>query len=328
MRLLNPLVCLFLVTVSSSHAAEQIVRFGTGGSDGSYFPVGSVIASGINESSARCCPDSQLLVLPQRSNGSVSNILDLADDLLEIGFAQADVVSLAYQGTGEFAGTELKGKLRTIGTLFQESVHFVASADSNINGVADLNGKRVSVDELGSGTQLDAELILSAGGVSPDGLKLVYLKPTDSIERMRRGLLDAIFIVSAYPVAGVQQLVEDGVGRVVSIGDELVKSLSDEHLYFSAQSIPPDVYSNSEKISTLSVSAQMIVRSDLSDNMVYDLTRNLWSESTLNALVAAHPRGREINADNALQGVVIPLHPGALRYYEEHNYDVSGVPRG
>lgn len=66
MRLLNPLVCLFILTVSSSHAAEQIVRFGTGGSDGSYFPVGSVIASGINESSARCCPDSQLLVLPQR----------------------------------------------------------------------------------------------------------------------------------------------------------------------------------------------------------------------------------------------------------------------
>lgn len=321
------MICALVLLAGTPLGAEQIVRFGTGGSDGSYFPVGSIIAREVNQRSAACCDDDPLLVLPQRSNGSVSNIKDLANDLLEIGLAQADVVSLAYQGIGQFEGDELKNTLRTIGTLFQESVHLVVAADSNINSVADLEGKRVSVDELGSGTQFDAELILAASGISTDRLKPVYLKPTDSIERMRRGQLDAIFIVSAYPVAGVQELVDDGVGRVVALGDDLVNRLADEHLYFSAQSIPSGIYSNSEEINTLSVSAQMIVRSDMLDDAVYEITSTLWSNSTLDALAVGYPRGRKIKADSALQGVGIPLHPGAMRYYSEHNYDVSEVPQ-
>lgn len=324
---LRGLFCLLLLAVLSPVGAEQVVRFGTGGSDGSYFPVGSIIAKEINIHSAHCCADDPLLVLPQRSNGSVSNIKDLSENLLEVGLAQADVVSLANQGIGLFEGNNLKSTLRTIGTLLQESVHLVVSVDSGIESVADLNGKRVSVDELGSGTQFDADLILKASDMPLKDVKLVYLKPTDSIERLRRGQLDAFFGVSAYPVSGVQQLVDDGVGRVVSLGDDLVDRLAREHLYFSAQSIPPNIYSNTEAINTVSVSAQMIVRSDVSDDAVYEITSMLWSDATLDALAEGHPRGVDILAERALQGVVVPIHPGALRYYEERGYDLSGLPR-
>jgi len=327
MHLCYYILCLILMTSSAQLYAEQLIRFGTGGSAGSYFPVGSAIAKEINQRSVACCSDNPLLVIPQRSNGSVSNIRDLGDNLLEIALAQADVVSLAYQGMGQFEGVELKSVLRTIGTLYQESVHLVVAVDSNINSIADLTGKRVAVDELGSGTQFDAELILAASGMSSADVKPIYLKPADSIKRMRSGLVDAIFIVSAYPVVAVQKLIEDGVGQVVSLGNDLISDLANEHLYFSAQSIPPDIYAGDEEINTLSVSAQMIVRADLPTAAAYEITSTLWSDTTLRALLNSHPRGSDLVAGNALQGVGIPLHPGALRYYKEQNYDLSGVPR-
>lgn len=317
---------LLLMTFGTQLHAQQLIRFGTGGSDGSYFPVGSAIAKEINQRSVTCFSDDPLLVIPQRSNGSVSNIRDLNENLLEIGLAQADVVSLAYQGAGQFGGKKLKSILRTIGTLYQESVHLVVAVDSNINSIADLTDKRVAVDELGSGTQFNVELILAASGMSSEDVKPIYLKPVDSIKRMRSGKLDAIFIVSAYPVAGVQKLIKDGVGRVVSLGDDLIDRLAEEHLYFSAQNIPAGVYTSTEEINTLSVSAQIIVRADLPTETVYEITRTLWSEIMLQALIKSHPRGSDLVAGNALQGIGIPLHPGAIRYYTEQRYDLSGVP--
>jgi len=177
----------FALAVSAPLQAEQVLRFGTGGSDGSYFPIGSLIAGQINKLFDGCCGSDRLLLLPQRSNGSVSNIKEISSDLLDLGLAQADIVSLAYQGIGQFDGDDLKDELRTIGTLFQESVHLVVGVHSGIDSVKDLVGKLVSVDELGSGTQFDVELILKASDISSDQVKPVYLKPTESMERMRRG---------------------------------------------------------------------------------------------------------------------------------------------
>ncbi len=318
---------LFLLVTAAPLQAQQVLRFGTGGSDGSYFPVGTVIAKAINERSASQHKDNPLVVVPQRSSGSVLNILDIDRGLLELGLAQADVISLAYLGKGQFKGNEMAGNLTTIGTLFQESVHLVVDADSDIQSVADLAGKRVAIDELGSGTQVDAELILAAAGLAPADIKPVYLKPVDAIERMRYDMLDAIFIVSAHPVSGVERLVKDGIGRVVPMNEELIQSIVDEYQYFSAQNIPEGIYSNSQSIRTLSVSAQIVVRADVPTDAVYEITRTLWSDSTLQSLAAAHPRCINLTVEKALQGVGIPLHPGALRFYSEQGVDVSGAPQ-
>jgi len=117
------LVCSLVFSVSAN--AEQILRFGTGGSDGTYFPIGSLIADAINERCVDAEKQGQLIVLPQRSNGSVSNLVDLSKDLLEMALAQADVINSAYQGEGEFQDKAYRETLRTIGSLFLESVHLV-----------------------------------------------------------------------------------------------------------------------------------------------------------------------------------------------------------
>jgi len=319
------MVFALLIVNCGTASAEKIFRFGTGGNTGTYFAVGELIAGQIN----RRIPDSdeQLVVIPQRSTGSVANINDLSEGLLEIGLAQADVVSLAYHGMGQFKNKNLRDTLRAVGSLYQESLHLVVRAGSGIETITDLVGKRVSVDELGSGTQLDAEVVLQASGMPLEEIKLVYLKLDDSIERMRRGVLDAMFVVAGYPVDGVKQIVDDGVGRMMGLSDDLVSRLTTEHLYFSARSIPAGIYLNSEEINTLSVSAQLIVRSDISAAVVFEMTKAIWSQGMLDSLIAGHPRGADISPDTALQGVSIPLHAGALNYYQKHGYDTKEVPR-
>ena len=324
-RLITVLVLSLLFCVTAS--AEHILRFGTGGTTGTYFPVGTLVAKVINERASASGKDDPLVVIAQRSNGSVANINDLSENLLELGLAQADIVSLAYQEEGQFENKNLKNTLRAVGTLYQESLHLVVSTESEIRSLGDLVGKRVSVDELGSGTQLDTEIVLAASGMPLEEIKLVYLKSNDSIERMRRGLLDAMFVVAGYPVDGLRQLVEDGIGRIIGLSDELISAITSEHLFLSAHSIPAGTYLNNEEIETLSVAAQMIVRSDVSTDVVYEITETMWSESMLNTLSGGHPRGADIRSDSALQGISIPLHPGALLYYEKHGYDTQDVPQ-
>ncbi len=313
-----------VVMNSTKVGADQSFRFGTGGSAGSYFPIGSLIGVAINQQRIQT-DTGDLVVIPQRSSGSVSNLVDISQGLLEGGLAQADVVSFAYEGKGQFENTAMDGKLRTVGTLYLESMHLVVVADSGIYGIADLAGKRVSVDELGSGTQLDVDPVLAAYGMTRDDIKPIYLKPVESIDRMRRGLLDAFFVIAGYPVAGVRQLVEDGVGRVVDLQGERIVKLTQDYMYFTNHAIPKNVYSNEAEIPTLSVPAQMIVHADISDDIVYQITKTLWSDSTLSALAAGHPRGADINAATALEGVGIPLHPGAVRFYEEQGYDIRSL---
>ena len=303
-------------------AADEYFRFGTGGTGGTYLPIGSLIADAINKREIQT-QGQKVVVLPQRSNGSVANLVDISENLLEAGLAQADAVSHVYQGKSVVAEETAKEKLRTVGALFLESVHLVVAADSGINNIGDLAGKRVSVDELGSGTQIDAEILMAAYGLQRDDVKTIYLKPGDSIDRIRRGTLDAFFVIAGYPLEGVKQLVVDGVGTVIGFTPDVVKELSDDYLYLSRHTIPAGVYMNTSDILTLSVPAEMIVRSDVDADTVYQITQTLWSSDTLQALEAGHPRGADIQSGKALQGIGIPLHDGALRYYREHGFVVE-----
>lgn len=314
--------------VSAQFPDDQVYpfRIGTGGNAGTYFPIGSLIARGISGRAAvqNCekCPRSEILALAQRSNGSAANVNDIGAGLLESGLSQADVVHWAYNGAGAFSGVEPISNLRTIATLYFESLHLVVHVDSGITEMSDLVGKRVSVDEVGSGTQLNVEYVLQSQGIEGEDLQTVYLKATDAIDRLRRQQLDAFFIVAGYPVAGVSELIENGIGRIVPIDSPDISALLREYPFFTIDEIPVNTYGNDEKVETLAVPAQLIVSADMDEDLVYQITALLWSEVTLNLLSQGHPKGREVKFSTALVGLSAPLHPGAERLYREraHHY--------
>ncbi|MFT4728411.1 MAG: TRAP transporter TAXI family solute receptor [Granulosicoccus sp.] len=178
-------------------------------------------------------------------------------------------------------------------------------------------GRSVTVDEVGSGTLLDVTPILNVYGLTYDDVKIVYLKPTDAMDRIRQGQLDAFLSIAGYPISGVSELVQEGKATIISIEDAAVVELLEAYPFFTADIIPAQTYSNTSSVSTLAVPAQWVVDAGLDDALIYTITKALWNKSTLNILAEGHPKGHKVSIKSALDGLGIPLHPGAEMYYRE-----------
>jgi hypothetical protein len=302
----------------------RFFRIGTGGIAGTYYPIGGMIAHAISnppgsipcDDDANCGPPG-LILIAQSANGSVANVKDIQSGRLESGFVQSDIAFWAYTGSGTFAGEPPKQALRAIANLYPESIHIVAHKNAGIRRVKDLLGKRVSLDELGSGTLIDAELVLSAYGISKDDLDIEYMKAANAIERIRSGQLDAFFVVAGYPARSISELASDTDIVLVPIDGPEANNLVAQYRFFTRDSIPADVYPGIAAAETVSVGAQWLVASSVDEETVYQITRSLWNHNSRRLLDSGHVKGKHISLQTALDGVAVPLHPGSRRYYAE-----------
>ena len=166
-------------------AQAKFFRIGTGGTGGTYYPVGGLIGNAISSD--------KINVSAVATNGSVANINAIVGGSLESGFSQADVNSWAFTATGIYDGKPKVEELRAIANLYPESVHVVIKKGLAIKSLADLKGKRVSLDEPGSGTLVNAKALLGAYGVTEKDIKPEYLKQQQSADKFKDGTLDAYF---------------------------------------------------------------------------------------------------------------------------------------
>lgn len=307
-------------------AAAQATRFfhiGTGSVSGTYYPIGGLVAAIIsNPPGSRPCqrggncgvPD--LVVIAQSSEGSIDNIESIQRGDHESGFAQSDIAYRAFNGLGPFEGRPV-GVLRALANLYPEALHLVVHPNAGIATVGDLVGKRVSLDRPLSGTRADALLVLKAFGVEEASLAVEDVGPDEAIDLMKAGELDAFFMVAGPPTSGIAELAEDlGVGLVPITGPQ-VSSLIRDYPFFSYDLIPFGTYRGIPAVETISVGAQWLATSELGTDLVYAIMRSFWRPEARAILDAGHPRGRDITVENALDGIAIPLHPGAEKFYRE-----------
>ena len=320
------LICLLAIFIPAALVAQEITffRIGTGSTAGTYFPVGGIIASAISKppGSRDCaaggsCGVPGLIAVAQSTEGSVFNVTGIANGTLESGLSQADISYWAYKGQGRFKKDGAITKLRAIANLFPEAVHLVVHRDSGIEKVADLRGKRISLDREGSGTRVDALLILKAYGVRPKDITVESQSVGAAVDLLREGELDGFFIVVGTPSTAVAELANDSLIRLIPIAGKQADKLRKDYPFFSADRISAGTYFNAPATETLSVGAQWLVSADVPEELVYGITRALWDPSTRRLLDNGHPKGRLIEIDSALDGLAVPLHPGARRYYEE-----------
>ncbi len=291
--------------------APAFFRIGTGGTSGTYYPVGGLIANAISQ-------PPQLVLTAQASNGSVANVNSIAGGALESGFSQADVAYWAFTGTGLFEGKPALADLRLLANLYPESIHLVAAKNANIKTLEDLRGKRVSLDEPGSGTLVDAKIILGSVGITEKDVKAEYMKPGQAAEKMRDGGLDAFFFVGGYPTSAITELAATGGGvSIVPISGAAAQKIIADYSFFSADVIPEGTYKDVPRTQTLAVGAQWITSAKVSDATVYAVTKALWSDKTRAALDAGHAKGKLIRKETALLGAGIPIHEGAKKFYRE-----------
>ena len=308
-------------------AMAQDIKFftiGTGGTAFTYYPVGGVIANAISKppGSRECgeggsCGVDNLIASAVSSRGSVDNVNAIVSGLRNSGFAQSDVAYWAYTGTGTMDGQEPATDLRTIAALFEEHIHLIALADSGINSVADLKGKRVSLDEPGSGTFVDANLILEANGLSVDDISPEALKGNAAAEALRNGKIDAFFVVAGFPTGAVVELASAADIKLVPIDGDGAKALTEEFGFFAVSDIPADTYEGVDAVSTVSVGAQWFTNAKEDEELIYNITKALWNDESRKLLDVGHAKGKTITPDTALNGVGVPLHPGAEKFYKE-----------
>jgi TRAP transporter TAXI family solute receptor len=291
--------------------AQQFFRIGTGGTAGTYYPVGGMIANAVSQ-------PGKIVATAQASNGSLANVNAIAGGSLEAGLSQSDVATWAYTGTGAFEGKPKIADLRLIANLYPESIHLVVKKGSGIKSVADLKGKRVALDEPGSGTLINARMVLAAWGVKETDIKPDYIKPNQAGDKLKDGSLDAFFFVGGAPAGAIAELASSGAGiELVPLAGPQADALMKTSSWFAVDNIAAGTYKDVPAVQTLAVGAQLVTSAKIPADTVYEITKAMYSEATQKTLAAGHAKGKFITKENAIKGAGIPFHPGAEKFYKE-----------
>ncbi|MEO9162508.1 MAG: TAXI family TRAP transporter solute-binding subunit [Casimicrobiaceae bacterium] len=290
-------------------AADTFVNVLTGGTSGVYYPLGVALANVIG----KAMPSVKTSV--QATKASVENLNLLQAGRGEIAFTLGDSLSDAWKGNEE-AGfkTPLK-KLRGIAAIYPNYIQIVARADSGIKSLADLKGKNVSVGAPKSGTELNARTIFKAAGLTyKDFGKVEYLPFGESVELMKNRQLDATLQSAGLGVSSLRDLATSVDIVVVPIPPGIIKKTNDP-AYLPA-TIPANTYrGQTTDVQSAAVQNFLVTHEGVSNDIVYGMTKALWTN--LDQLVAAHSAARAIDIKHALDGMPLPLHPGAEKYYKE-----------
>ncbi len=302
----------------------KFFRIGTGGAGGTYFPIGGLLANAISAppGSTPCdkggaCGVPGLVAIAQTTNASVANCTGVETGQMESGLAAADIVYQAFNGQGTFKDKKY-GKLRVIANLFPEHLHLVLPKGGKLEGIAALKGKRVSVFQAGSGTQVAVLEFLKQFNITKADMQTSELNPQQSADRMADGQLDAFFIIGGTPLAAISQLASTKGMEIYSMSDSDVATFLKALPYYYEDPIPAKSYEGQNNvIKSVAVGAQWIVSSDVPEQLVYDITTALWNANTRKLLDNGHAKAKEIKLEAALKAVQVPLHPGAEKFYKE-----------
>lgn len=288
--------------------AEQFINILTGGTSGVYYPVGVALSEiyGKGIEGAR--------VQVQSTKASVENLNLLQKGGGEFAIALGDSVKYAWEGNAEVGFAAPLTKLRGISAAYPNYIQVAASADSGITTITDFKGKAISVGAAKSGTELNARAILGALGMSYDDLgKTEYLPFAESVELMKNRQLDATLQSAGLGVASLKDLAVSVPTTIVSIPADVAEKLGAPYL---AATIPAGTYEGqTADVSTLAVGNFFLTHEDVPEETVYQMTKLMFEN--LPTLVAAHKAAAGISLEGALQGMPVPLHPGAERYYRE-----------
>ena len=297
---------------STGDAAEgaENLTFVTGGDQGTYYAFGTVIAQQVSDLTAT-------QVTAVTGNGSQSNVEDIDAGAAQLAFCQSDVMSYAYQGKNLF--DEAVDSFSVVASLYMEQVQIV-TMDASIKSVADLKGKTVSIGAKGSGVYFNALDVLDAYGLTENDIKPEYLSFGDSADSLKDGKIDAAFVVAGAPTTAVVDLGTSNQVYLVSIDDEHINALIEKSPYYSAYTISKDVYNTPDDVQTVAVAAVIIARDDVSEAAVYNFLSAVFD----NIDDLGHDKKNELSLDFASSVTDVPYHPGAVKYFAEHDITVAG----
>ena len=303
---------------SASAADKKFFAITTGGTGGTYYPLGGLLAQALTERVP------EVLVTGQAGNASVANCNLIKDHQIESAFVQNNVAFSAYEGKDQFAGKPVKN-LRGIASLYPETIQIVARADSGIKSLKDIKGKKLIPGDRGSGTEVDTLNILSGYGLTyKDFGGVDWLGFSGAAQRLQDKQADITFTTAGWPTAAITELSMSTNIVIVPIEEEMIAKITKAFPFYSKVIIPKGTYKGmNDDVATVTTMAQWVVDETVSADLVYKLTKALWEkggdgkESGAEVMAKVHAQGKNVQLKTALSGMAIPLHAGAAQYYKE-----------
>ncbi len=281
----------------------------TGGAAGTYYPIGGAMAEVINKYAKG------VKATAVTSGASVTNARKIGNKEAELALLQNDIAYYAYNGIEMFKDKPVKNMMG-IATLYPEVIQIVTLKESGIKTIYDLKGKKVAVGAPGSGTAVDALQILNAAGIDETNTKIEYRDFKEVADGLKDRTIDAGFIVAGIPTAAVSDVAAVRDVMIVEVPDEIYKKLTEKYKFYTQYTIPAGTYKGLDKdVKTVAVLAMLVTRDDIPEDVIYEVTKAIFEHR--DELVAAHKRAQDITLETALEGMPIPLHPGAEKYYKE-----------
>ncbi|MGG4267844.1 TAXI family TRAP transporter solute-binding subunit [Peribacillus simplex] len=289
-----------------SGSENQNLSLLTGGTGGTYYPLGGQIGKIISDKT-------KAKITPQTSGASAENMETLRAGEAEIAFSQTDIASYAIEGKEMFDGKPIDN-IQAISSLYPETVQIVTTAKSGIKSVEDLKGKKVSVGAPGSGAYINAMQILEIHGLTEKDIKGQNLSFDESTEGIQAGSIDAAFITAGTPTGAVDALSVQNDIIILPIAEDKIQALVKKYPYYAEDTIPSGTYKIKSEVKTVAVKAMLVVTKDLDEDLVYEMTKAIYD----NTDKITHAKGKFITAETALEGLGdMEVHPGAAKYFKE-----------
>jgi uncharacterized protein len=288
---------------------QQFINILTGGQSGVYYPLGVALS----QIYAKAVPNAKATAQVTKASAENLNLLQAGRG--ELAWTLGDALSDAWKGEAEAGFNTPLNRLRGLSATYNNYIQIVASADSGIRTLADLKGKRVSVGAAKSGTELNARAIFKAAGLTYKDLsKVEYLPFGESVELIKNRQLDATLQSAGLGVASIRDLASAVKIVVVAVPADVVAKVGDPA--YQPSVIPANTYAGqTTDIQTAAIPNFLVTHAGVSDELAYQMAKALYDN--IDTLYAAHNAAKAIKRENATQGMPVPLHPGAARYYRE-----------
>ncbi len=301
------MAAMMLLGVVSSASAATFLTIATGGTTGTYYPLGGDIANLFNQTIPGVRANAEA------TGGSAANLRKINAGEADLGTVQNDVSYFAYTGTDSFEGEQIQ-TFCVISSLYAEYVQIVTRADSGINSIEDFKGKRISIGAAGSGVYTNALHILESAGLTLEDIDAQYLSFSESADGLKNKQIDAAFITAGIPNAAITELGSTVDVKLISLSETEVNNLIAAHPTYANLTLAADTYELDEDVNCVAITALLVCSKDLDEELVYNMTKALFEQEG----ILTHAKAAEITLDSAFVGVGdLPLHPGAQRYYQE-----------
>ncbi|WP_297965014.1 TAXI family TRAP transporter solute-binding subunit [uncultured Anaerovibrio sp.] len=309
------LLSVMLVTIialvagcGSSDGGKKFLNIATGGTAGTYYPIGGAMSEILNNEIKG------MNASAQSTGATVANINMLKEGQVDLAIVQNDITYYAANGTEMFEGKKVEN-IKGIATLYPETCQIVTLDGKGIKSIADLKGKRVAVGAMGSGAEANARQILAAYGITYDDIDEQFLSFSEAASALKDGNVDAAFLTAGYPTAAVQDIASQNKVRLLPVEAAKADALIAKYPFYTKVTIPAGTYGMTEPVEAISVMAMLVCSDKVDDALGYEVTKALFTH--LDRIQAAHAAAKAITKEGATKGMPIPMNAGAEKFFKE-----------